>query len=78
MVVSMAGPLYSQDVAVLRKATAVSLAFDVRAELMLVRARCFYENLKNTHLPSSGLYECLLGGGLADYVEPITPKPLNP
>ncbi|CAK9021846.1 Uncharacterized protein SCF082_LOCUS15533 [Durusdinium trenchii] len=44
------------------KATAGSIALDVRDNLMLVSARWFYRNLQNNPwLPSTGVYEHLLG-----------------
>ncbi|CAE7948966.1 unnamed protein product [Symbiodinium sp. KB8] len=43
------------------KATAGSLTLDVRDGLLLVIARWYYRDLTNEYLPSSGVYEHLLG-----------------
>ena len=62
MIMALAAPLYLQDQAVMRKATVAALSFDARDDIMLVRARFFYEGLRNNgHLPATGLYECVLG-----------------
>ncbi|CAE7692666.1 unnamed protein product [Symbiodinium sp. CCMP2592] len=61
LVVSMARPLYDHDVAVLRKSTMASIAYDVRDDLMLVIGRVFFEGLNSPHLPRVGVYEFLVG-----------------
>ena len=43
------------------EATAGSLTLDVRDGLLLVIARWYYRDLTNEYLPSSGVYEHLLG-----------------